>query len=65
MDSLHHAFEDRIEDLPRLFGIAVREQLHRALEVGEQHGDLLALSFEGGLGGDDFLSEVLCGVGRG
>ena len=43
---LHHAFEDRVEDLARLFGVAVREQLHRALQVGEQHRDLLALAFQ-------------------
>jgi len=31
------------------------EQLHRALEVGEDHGHLLALPFKGGLGGEDLL----------
>ena len=47
VDGLHHALEDGIEDLPRLFRIAVGEELHRALEVGEQHGHLLALTFGG------------------
>ena len=28
MDSFHHPFEDRVEDLARLFGISVGEQLH-------------------------------------
>jgi hypothetical protein len=65
MDGLHHQLEDWIEDLARLLGIAVGEQLHRALEVGEQDSDLLALTFEGGLGREDFLGEVLRGVGRG
>ena len=32
--------------LPRLLDVAVGEELHRALEVGEEHGDLLALAFE-------------------
>ena len=32
---------------------------HRALEVGEEHGDLLALAFEGALGGEDLLREML------
>ena len=45
--------------LARLLGIAVGEQLHRALEVGEEDRDLLALAFEGGLGGEDLLGEVL------
>ena len=45
---LHHAFEHRIEELARLLRVAVGEQLHRALEVGEQHRDLLALAFQRG-----------------
>ena len=48
VDSLHHAFEHGIEELPRLLGVAVGQQFHGALEVGEQHRDLLALAFEGG-----------------
>ena len=55
---LHHALEHRVEELAGLFGIAVGQQLHRALEVGEQHGDLLALAFQGGLGGEDFLGQM-------
>jgi hypothetical protein len=45
----HHQVEDRIQELPRFFGVAVGEQLHGALEVGEQDGDLLALAFQGRL----------------
>ena len=63
VDGLHHALEHGIEELARLLGIAVGEQLHRALEVGEEHGDLLALAFERGLRGEDLLGEVLRGVG--
>jgi hypothetical protein len=59
----HHAFEDGIEDLARLFRIAIGEQLHRALQIREQHRDLLALAFEGGLGSEDLLGEVLGRVG--
>jgi len=62
MDGLHHPFEHGVEELARLFGIAIGEQLHRALEVGEQHGDLLALAFEGALQGEDLLGEVLWSV---
>ena len=36
VDGLHHAFEDGIEELARLLGIA----------VGEEDRDLLALAFE-------------------
>src|SRR5215510_4047493 len=35
MDRVHHTFEHGIEKLARLLGIAVGEQLHRALEAGE------------------------------
>src|SRR4030095_6359980 len=59
MDALHHPFEHRVEDLSRLLGITVGEQLHRALEVGEQDGDLLALALERGLGREDLFGEVL------
>src|SRR5215475_10196688 len=62
MDGLHHALDHRVEDLARFLWIAVGQQLHRALEVGEQDGDLLALTFEGALGGEDLLGEVLWGV---
>jgi len=46
-------------------GIAVSEQLHGALEIGEEHSDELALAFEGTLGGEDLLSEMLGGIGVG
>ena len=59
VDGLHHAFEHRIEERARLLGIAVGEQLHRALEVGEEDRDLLALAFERAPGGEDLLGEVL------
>jgi hypothetical protein len=62
---LHHVLEYRVEQLPPLLGVAVGEQLHRALEVGDEDGDLLALTFERGLGRQDALGEVLRGVGLG
>ncbi len=65
VDGLHHPLQDGIENLARLLGIAVSQQLHRALEVGEEDRDLLALAFEGGLGGEDLLGEVLGNMGLG
>ena len=65
VDGLHHPLEHGVEELARLLGIAVGEQLHRALEVGEEHGDLLALALERALRGEDLLGEVLGGVGLG
>jgi len=63
VDGLHHAFEDRVEKLPRILGIAVGEQFHRTLEVREEDRHLLTLTFQGGLGGQNLLSQVLGGVG--
>ena len=47
MHRRHHAFQDGIKELPSLFRVAIRQQLHGAFEVGKQHGDLLALAFRG------------------
>src|SRR3989337_714188 len=44
---------------PCLLGVLLCEQLHGPFEVGEQHGDLLALALERALGGQDLLREVL------
>ena len=62
MDGVHHQREDGIEKLARLFRIAVGEQLHRALQIGEENRDLLTLAFERGLRGEDLLGEVPGGV---
>ena len=64
MDRLHHAFEHRIEDLARLLGIAVGEQFHRALEVGEQDRDLLALALQGTAGRQNLLGQIGGRVGQ-
>ena len=65
VDRGHHVLEHRVQELPRLLGIPVGQELHRALEVGEQHRDLLALALDGALGGEDLLGEVLGDVGLG
>jgi hypothetical protein len=51
-----------LEELACVFRVAVGEELHRALEIGEQHRDLLPLAFERGLRGEDLLGEVPRGV---
>jgi hypothetical protein len=58
-------FEDQIEYLAGLLGVAVGEQLHRALEVSEEDRDLLALALQRGLGREDLLGEVLGRVALG
>ena len=58
VNRLDHALEDGVENLARLFRIAVRQELQRALEIGEEDGHLLALALEGALRGEDALGEV-------
>jgi hypothetical protein len=59
MNGLHHPLEDGIEDLARVLGVPLGEQLHGALEVGEEYGDLLALAFERRPRREDPLGEML------
>ena len=63
MDRFHHVFEHGVKKFPRFFRIAVSEQFRRTLEVGEEHGHLLALTFESRLRGEDLLGQMLRGVG--
>ena len=46
-------------ELLRVLGIAVSKQLHRSLDVGEQHRDLLALALKGRPCGEDLVGQVL------
>jgi len=62
---LHHSLEYGVEHLPSLFRIAIGEQLHGAFEIGEEHGDLLAFTFEGALGVENLLGEMLGSIGLG
>ena len=51
VNGVHHPLEDRVQEPARVLGIAVGEQLEGALQVGEHHGDMLALSLERVAGG--------------
>jgi hypothetical protein len=64
MHGRHHALQHRIEELPGLFGIAVGQEFHGALEVRKQHGDLFALTFEGTAGSENFLGKIRRRVGQ-
>ena len=46
VDGLHHHRQHRIEHAPRVLRIAIGQELERALHVGEEHRDLLALALE-------------------
>jgi hypothetical protein len=59
VDGLHHPLENRIEDRARLLGVPIGQQLHRAFEVGEQDGYLLAFAFECGFRREDAFGKML------
>ena len=67
VDRLHHPLEHRIEQPSRLFRIPIGQELHRALQVREEHRDVFSLALEGAAGAQDLLDEVLRRVrlGRG
>jgi len=46
VDGFHHPFQHGIEEFARFLWVAVRKQLHRTFQVGEEHGDLLALALQ-------------------
>src|SRR4030095_12615368 len=58
MHRVHHHMKHRIDNLLRLFGIAVFDQLHRVPDVGKENGDLLPFSFKGLPRGQYFFSEM-------
>jgi hypothetical protein len=39
MDGFHHPLEHAVEDRPRLFEVAAGQQLQRAAQIGEEHGE--------------------------
>ena len=59
MHGLDHALEHRVEQLLHLLRVAVGDHLHRAFDVGEQHGDQLALAFQRGPGDENLIGDVL------
>src|SRR5262245_17967966 len=67
VDCLDHAVNHRLEEFLRILGIKVGKQFHRAIDVSEQHGDLLALTLECYPRGQNLVGEVLGGIvlGRG
>jgi hypothetical protein len=64
MHRRHQALQDRIEELAGLLGVAIRQQLHRALQVRKENRHLLALPFKRSLGLEDLLGEVDRGVAQ-
>jgi hypothetical protein len=46
MDCVDHQLERGVDNRARLFGVEIRHQLGRTLDVGEQRGDRLALTID-------------------
>ena len=59
---IHHDVQRRVQELAGLFRIEARDQFGRALEIGKEHGDLLALAFQGAARGEDLLGQILRSV---
>ena len=58
VDGLDHALEHGVEQPAGVLDVAVGQELHRALEVREEHGDVLALALEGAARVEDLLRDV-------
>jgi hypothetical protein len=63
VDRLHHEFEHGIEDLAGFLRVAVGEEFHGTLEVGEEDRHLLTFALERSLGRYDLLGKVLGRIG--
>jgi len=62
---VHHQMNGRVEELLGGFRIKTPDEFRRIFEVGKEHGDLLALTCQGVLGGEDLLREIGRRVGKG
>jgi hypothetical protein len=58
VNRLHHRVQDRVQKPSSLFGIESCQQFHGTLDVGEEDGDLFALTFQGRPGLEDLLSSM-------
>jgi len=59
VDRFHHSLENRVEKLACLFRVAIRQELHRAPQIREEHRDLLALAFQRASRAENLLSQIL------
>jgi hypothetical protein len=58
VDAVAEDREEAVEDLVPLLGIDLLGEIHRALHVPEEHGDLLSLAFESAARGQDLFGKV-------
>jgi len=65
MHAICEDLEETVENPMPFLRVDLLGQLHRALHVGEQDGDLFALAFERGLRLQDLVGEVFGSVRTG
>jgi hypothetical protein len=65
MNGFHHNVNGRVKEFLSIFRVEVSDEFSGVFDVGKQHGDLLAFTFQGTARGEDFLGEILGGVGDG
>jgi hypothetical protein len=63
VDTVAQDLEETLHDVVPFLGFDRLGEVHRSLHVGEEHGYLLPLAFEGRARGEDLLGEVLGSVG--
>ena len=64
MHAVHHAVQRRVEELLGGFRVETANQFGGIFQVGKQHGDLLALAFQGAFGREDLVREIGRGIGE-
>jgi hypothetical protein len=55
-------FDNRVKERACLLRVAVGEEFHRTLKVGEEDGDVLAFALQCRPRVDDLFGEVLWGI---
>ena len=61
---VHHVVQRRVEELLGSFWVETANQFGGIFQVGKQHGDLLALAFQGTAGRENLLRKVGGRVGE-
>jgi hypothetical protein len=62
---VHHEAQGGVQQGTGLFRVETGDQLGRALDVGKEHRDLLALALQDVPVGEDLLDEIQWGIGAG
>ena len=65
VDLGEHQLEGAVHELVDVLGVEALREGGESRDVHEEHGDELALAFEGALGGEDLLGKVLGRVAPG